>query len=184
MLLHASLQGGLFAILVFWHFFADWIFQSEKEALAKALNWQVRFRHVGVYTTLFLPLFMYVGFWDMRTVLACAILWVSHFIIDTYWPVMMWAKYLRRADQFNHVKKHGRRTDGSFSMTEQQYKQLMEGKGQLGWSDMVVDEITYANDREAFKAFFMTPIGGLLCITIDQLCHIACLIPVVWLMMP
>src|SRR5581483_3831957 len=81
-------------------------------------------------------------------------------------------------------KKHGRRTDGSFSMTEQQYKQLMEGKGQLGWSDMVVDEITYANDREAFKAFFMTPIGGLLCITIDQLCHIACLIPVVWLMMP
>jgi len=197
-----ALMGGVFAILAFWHFPADWLFQSHKEALAKAKNHLVRARHCLVYTAIYVPVLLLLrlrinpydglhlasldNFWW-----CLAILWVSHFIIDTYWPVMMWAKYLRRAPQFKDVQKYGPRADGSYAMSNAQFEQMMRPGGMVlattgsvqrkGWSDKGIDRITYANDEEAFKAFFMTPIGSILCITMDQLFHIACLWPVAWL---
>jgi hypothetical protein len=99
---------------------------------------------------------------------ALAILWTSHFIIDTYWPVMMWAKYLRRAPQFKDVVTP--------------FERARLNAQRKGWEDKVVDKVYYDSDEEAFKAFFMTPLGGLLCIVMDQLFHLAFLWPVAVLM--
>ena len=195
LLMLLAILGGVYVLLAFWHFPADWLFQSQKEALAKAKNHLVRARHCLVYTTMYVPLLLLlrlrINEWDglhlasLDNVFWCmAILWVSHFFIDTYLPVMWWAKYLRRDDHFKHVKRYGRQADGSYTMTEAQYKQFLANapvNTTVGWSDKVVDEITYSNDTEAFKAFFMTPIGGILCITMDQLFHLSFLWPVAWL---
>jgi len=200
LLMLLALLGGVFVLLAFWHFPADWLFQSQKEALAKAKDHLVRARHCTVYTLLFVPLLLLLRVrihgdifgngddielvlgWQFWTCLA--ILWVSHFIIDTYWPVMMWAKYLRRAPEFKRVKAFGRRADGTVVIPANQSIQFVAGAPvtpRKGWSDYEIDEITYANDVEAFKAFFGTHTGAILCITMDQLFHLWCLWPVAWL---
>lgn len=177
-----ALTGGVFAVLVFWHFLSDWVFQSHKEALAKAKDWRVRLRHVTVYSTLFLPLFWLVGFWGAKAAFAWLLLMFSHFVIDTYIPVMLWAKYLRRAPQFKDVVP-------PVTFTKEQMEQMMAGTLPMivnpprkGWSDHEVDRITYKSDGEAFYAFFMTPVGAILCITMDQFLHIGFLLPIAWLM--
>jgi hypothetical protein len=193
LLMLLAILGGIYVLLAFWHFPADWLFQSQKEALAKAKDHLVRARHCTVYTLLYVPLLLLLrtrvheGIFDygpnVETMLgyqfwaSLAILWVSHFIIDTYWPVMMWAKYLRRAPQFKDVVK-------PVLLTPEQVEDLKTGKGivrGVGWSDKEIDRITYKSDEDAFKAFFMTPVGAILCITMDQLFHLWFLWPVAWL---
>jgi hypothetical protein len=188
LLMLLALLGGIYVLLAFWHFPADWLFQSEKEALAKAKNHLVRARHCLVYAAIYVPLLLLLRTrihegvfdygptaelvlgWQFWTSLA--ILWGTHFVIDTYIPVMLWAKYLRRASQFKLV----------LTPEERLRRARERARDPKGWQDKVVDQpITYDDDEAAFKAFFMTPIGGLLCITMDQLFHLACLWPVAWL---
>jgi len=162
--------GGVFAILVFWHFFADWVFQSHKEAMNKSKNWDVRAMHCMIYTLFFIPLLAAVGISASKAAFCVVILYCSHFVIDTYVPVMLWAKYLRLAPQFDQVKS--------------QIVQDLCGPcdQSRGWSDRLIDRRLYASDEEAFKAFASTPLGLVLMITMDQLFHIAFLLPVAWLM--
>lgn len=155
-----SQVGGIFALLVFWHFVADWVFQSHKEALAKSTNHWVRFRHCAVYTILFAFPAWLVNLDMENVVIAATILFMSHFVIDTYIPVMLWAKHLRRAPQF---------TTTVFNPVTN------------GWQDKQVEGLNQPSDVEAFKALFSTPVGAILCITMDQLFHIAFLLPVAWL---
>lgn len=154
--------GGVFALLVFWHFVADWTFQTNKEALAKAKDRSVRFRHCLSYTVMFAVAFMVMGSKgsNWAQLASCAILFISHFVIDSYVPVMLWAKWLRQAPQFDDVGKKTR---------------------PQAWQDKVIDSVHYHTDEDAFKAFASTPIGLVLMITIDQLFHIAFLLPVAWL---
>ena len=154
--------GAVFAPLVFWHFFSDWTFQSQWEAMNKARNKKVRAWHCMKYAAFFLPMFLFTGFTDV-TWLVCAltILGVTHYIIDSYVPVMLWAKYCRKTPEFKRVG----------------IKSNMKP-----WSDHDVDEVYYSSDMEAFKAFASTPLGLILIITMDQLMHIACLIPIAWMM--
>lgn len=126
--------GGLFSIFVFWHFVADWFFQSQQEAMAKSKNAKVRAYHCGKYTLIFLPLLYLTGMDWQKQIASLLILFSTHFVLDTYIPVMLWAKYLRLV------------------------------------------EIT---DEESFKKFASTPLGLILVITIDQLMHIASMLPVV-----
>lgn len=149
--------GGVFALLVFWHFFADWLFQSHKEALAKSKDSKVRLRHCAVYTGLFLPAFLLAGVSFSTIVLCSFILFSSHYVIDTYIPVMLWAKYLRKAPQFETYV---------FNPS--------------GWVDNKLEHCK-RTDEESFKAFASTPLGLILMITMDQFFHIAFLIPVAWL---
>lgn len=207
LLVMLAVLGGIYVILAFWHFPADWLFQSQKEALAKAKNHLVRARHCLVYTLLFVPLLLLLRVRIHESVFdygpnaelvlgyqfwaSLAILWFSHFVIDTYIPVMLWAKYLRRAPQFKQVRKTGPRADGSYTMTAEQYAKMLRPGGTVlattgsilrkGWSDKEIDEVTYASDEDAFKAFFSTGVGAILCITMDQLFHLAFLWPVAWL---
>ena len=99
---------------------------------------------------------------------AAFILLVSHFIIDTYIPVMLWAKYLRRAPQFKDVVAAG--------------EVKLVPTAAKPWSDKVIDRVTYLSDVEAFKASFATPVGAILYITMDQFLHVAFLLPVALLM--
>lgn len=153
--------GGIFTILVFWHFFADWVFQTHKEAMSKSKNAWIRARHCVIYTLLFWPLFLLCGFHGEKAGMATFILFATHFIIDSYVPVMLWAKYLRRAPQFQNVG-------------------TLRSVGQ--WQDNVVEQNNHLTDTDAFVAFVQTPLGLVLTITMDQFLHIACLGPVAWMM--
>jgi hypothetical protein len=87
----------LFVVLVFLHFIADWVFQTHFEAVNKTKNAYIRFIHCVIYATLVtVPLTFIVPLSLTGGILAYVTLLVSHFIIDTYIPVYLWAKYLRR----------------------------------------------------------------------------------------
>lgn len=154
--------GGTFAVLVFWHFIADWLFQTHKEAMAKARFPTVRAIHCLKYALAFLPVFWLLRSENATVAWSLVILLLSHYVIDSYVPVMLWAKHLRKAPQF---------TDAVFSPAAEAG----------GWSDRKIDRKTYRTDEEAFKAFAATPLGLVLMITMDQLFHIAFLLPVAWM---
>lgn len=99
-LIQLMLGGGLFAILSFIHFFVDWIFQSHSEAMVKHNNAKIRAKHCGIYTAGFVPLLTYcwsVGaLYGWELLASLVILFVSHFYLDTYHGVYLWAKYMRK----------------------------------------------------------------------------------------
>lgn len=91
--------GGVTFLLTFLHFVVDWGLQTHTEAMTKASDWKVRARHCCVYAVgLILPLlFVFPDLGDL--LFTWLLLWLSHFAIDTYIPVYIWAKYLRKAPQ-------------------------------------------------------------------------------------
>ena len=98
--------GGLFALLAFNHFFVDWIFQTHREAMNKSDSWRWRARHCLVYTIGFLPAMWLMGYGTFEFTLGCATLFLSHFLLDTYIPVYLWAKHIRQMPglKFDGVK--------------------------------------------------------------------------------
>jgi hypothetical protein len=90
--------GGTFFLLTFNHFVADWVFQTAREAGEKATNWRLRALHCSAYTVLMSPLIcLLLPLW--WAVGAVALVWMTHFGIDTYWPVYLWLKHIRRDDR-------------------------------------------------------------------------------------
>lgn len=179
--------GGAFALLVFCHFVADWVFQSHATAVSKTTDAWVLNKHCLTYAIIMAVLIEWLFHRQVNAYVlpdaliggVLCVLYFSHVVIDTYVPVMLWAKHLRRAPQFDRVVR-------PVTLTKQQVDGLIRGDGQVvgvGWSDREVDGgVTYPSDREAFKAFFMTPVGAILCITMDQLFHIAFLLPIAYLL--
>jgi hypothetical protein len=102
-----ALAGGLFSVLTFIHFFVDWICQTHAEAMAKHNNAKVRARHCLVYTLGFVPLlliFTHVGALTLLELSICLlILFMSHFYLDTYHGVYLWAKYIRRPPEMDQA---------------------------------------------------------------------------------
>lgn len=92
--------GGLLAGLTQVHFAADWLFQSHDEAMAKSSNSRVRAKHCLVYTILTLALILVVDRDPLRLLAYAMILWCSHFVEDTYLPVYLWAKFIRKPPEF------------------------------------------------------------------------------------
>jgi hypothetical protein len=88
--------GGLFVLLGFNHFVVDWVFQTHREAMRKSSNWRYRARHCLVYTVGFIPIMLLMGLVPWELAAGAAILFFSHFIEDTYIPVYLWARYIRR----------------------------------------------------------------------------------------
>lgn len=151
-------------VLVLCHFAFDWLYQTHAEAIAKSQNSGVRFWHCVKYSVPFVPvLWLFgMGFWERQ--LSLLILCATHYVIDSYVPVMLWAKYLRKAPQFDLVDPEKAKT--------------MEG-----WSDYRVEPVFYKTDMEAFKAMASTPLGLILVITMDQFLHILCLLPIAYMAM-
>jgi hypothetical protein len=99
--------GGLFAVFTFIHFVVDWIFQTHSEAMVKHNNWKVRAKHCIIYTIGFVPLMLMLNYTVLEFVLGLNILFWSHFIEDTYIPVMLWAKYIRQPPEMKDSPKEG-----------------------------------------------------------------------------
>lgn len=88
--------GGIFALLTLAHFVADWVFQSHAEAMAKPKNSGVRARHCTVYAVLCC---LVIGLFQPDPYVlgtAWLLLFCSHYLEDTYLPVFVWAKYIRK----------------------------------------------------------------------------------------
>lgn len=88
--------GGLFALLTFIHFFGDWLFQTQFEAINKSKSRRVRARHCTIYTLFFVPVLAMLTTTFVSFLACIVILWGSHYVIDTYVPVLLWARYLRK----------------------------------------------------------------------------------------
>lgn len=93
--------GGIFAVLVFIHFFIDFIFQSHDEAMVKHSSLKIRARHCAVYTTGFFPILILLELNPVRFLIATVILFISHMIEDSYYPVYLWAKFFRRPPEMD-----------------------------------------------------------------------------------
>lgn len=155
--------GGMFAILVFIHFVADWVFQTHEEAMAKSHDSVVRARHCINYTGPFVILFILLNLGWFSSLCCASVLFFSHFVEDTYWPVFIWAKYVRKMPSLN--------PEPTEIVTElgEKFANAYEKVAIFAEKQEIL---------EAFKKEWGTPIGAILFITIDQLIHIAFLIPV------
>lgn len=166
MLLEIALTGGLLSILVFIHFFVDWIFQSHAEAMVKHNNPKIRAKHCAIYTAGFLPFMWLFNFNWFEWLLAVNILFWSHFVEDTYVPVYLWAKYIRKPPEMTNPRKGEmilqQQDDGSFKPHQ---------------------AVLSPDPKAGFVEFIQTPMGKILMIAIDQIIHIAFLIPIAWMMM-
>jgi hypothetical protein len=151
-LIKLMLGGGLFAVLGFIHFFVDWIFQSHSEAMVKHNNPKIRAKHCAIYTAGFLPLLVFcwwVGALVMWQLLASvAILFISHFYLDTYHGVYLWAKHIRKPPEMTEPIKESPNIDG--------YVNLL-----------------LPDPKKGFVQFVQTPLGKILMIAIDQISHLS-----------
>jgi len=91
-----ALAGGLYVPVAFWHFVADWLTQPEKMAENKSSNFWLLLLHCCIYTVLFVPVLIIYGIPMWMAGIAATILFMSHFVGDTYAPVWFWAKFIRR----------------------------------------------------------------------------------------
>ena len=157
MLLEIALMGGVLSILVFIHFFVDWIFQSHAEAMVKHNNPKIRAKHCAIYTAGFIPLFLFCHFSWLEWLVALNILFWSHFCEDTYIPVFLWAKYIRKPPE------------------------MTEPVQELGLDGYI--KVSPPDAKEGFKMFIQTAMGKILMIAIDQIIHIAFLLPIAWMIM-
>jgi hypothetical protein len=154
-----ALAGGLFAVFTFIHFFVDWILQTHAEAMAKHNNWKVRARHCLIYTLGFVPILYLLDFSVWKWVVAINVLFWSHFIEDTYLPVYLWAKYVRRPPE----------------MTEPWKEMFTQVDGSLSF------RVHPPDPKRGFIEFVQTPLGKILMIAVDQIIHLAFLFVLVWL---
>jgi len=153
------LMGGLFSILGFIHFFVDFVCQTHFEAMNKHNNALIRARHCAIYTLGFLPVLFFMHACGVYTWLemfiAVNILFWSHFGEDTYYPVYLWARYIRRPSE----------------MTDP-----------IVTTNFVGHQVVLPPDPKAgFIKFINTTLGKILMIAVDQIIHFAFLLPVAWM---
>lgn len=154
--------GGLLFLLTFIHFIVDWGFQSHIEAMQKASNWKVRARHCTVYTGGFvIPLFYMLD--PQGILVSLGLLWISHFLIDTYVPVYFWAKYLRRPPEMQDPISE---LEGFKAFAKQPLGLLLVVSMDQAWHVafllLVAFLVTYPN---SFVAFCLISVSSLLGLT-------------------
>lgn len=157
-LLEIALMGGLLSVLVFIHFFVDWIFQSHAEAMVKHNTPRVRAKHCFIYTMGFLPILLLFHLTPLELFGSLNLLFWSHFVEDTYVPVYLWAKYIRKPPEMSKPSMTSVTPDGYI-------------------------HVSAPDPKKGFAEFVQTPMGKILMIAIDQIIHIAFLIPIAWIMM-
>lgn len=169
--------GGYFALLTFVHFVSDWLFQSHDDAMAKATNAWIRANHCWWYAFLFLLPLSWMGLTPGELGISMLVLFLSHFIEDTYIPVMLWAKFIRKTPEFDGritVPRFGGFSPriGDFVSTSENGERGDTVAGTV--TDFTATTITVAvTDTNAFIAFASTPLGKILMIAIDQIIHLA-----------
>jgi len=156
-----ALGGGLLAVLTFVHFAVDWVFQTHSEAMVKHNNPMIRAKHCVIYTFGFTPLLYMFGFGILEMFVAINILFWSHFVEDTYVPVFLWAKYIRKPPEMNEPWK----------------------EPYIDWSGESRFRLHAPDAKRGFGFWVQTTMGKILMIAIDQIIHITFLLPIVWMAM-
>ena len=178
--------GGWLALLVTLHFTVDWVFQSHDEAMRKSRERRVRAKHCAVYTLPF-ALLLFLTSWDILRVTAMSwTVFLSHFVEDTYLPVLWWAKYVRKPPQMAR-RLVGEK--GSWNIVENGVvrgfrtpKEVDVYDRLLGLGDQGLKQAQREIDLDGFIAFVSEPLGKILLIAIDQIVHILFLLPVAYMM--
>jgi hypothetical protein len=152
-----ALLGGMFAVLAFIHFASDFILQSHSEAMVKHNNWRIRSKHCAIYTASFIPILWLAHFSLVEWLIALNVLFWSHHLEDTYYPVFLWAKYIRRPPEMTEPRK------------------------QVGIDGYVI--VLPPDPKAGFIDFVQTPLGKILMIAIDQIIHLAFLFPIAYMML-
>ena len=96
-----SEAGGILIILTFVHFFADWVLQTDAMARRKSDEspWLLVV-HSFVYAAAFVPVLSYAFKFAVPLVASASLtLMMSHGAIDTYTPIWLWARFLRRPQE-------------------------------------------------------------------------------------
>jgi hypothetical protein len=153
-IIYAGIAGGIYAFLGFVHFAVDFITQNQADAIAKHDHTMIRARHCLIYTLAFLPMFYLFGLSCIEWLIGIAVLFGSHFYLDTYHLVALWARYVRRAPEM---------IDPIF--------------------DPKTDKIHLPSLKEGFKRYNKTPVGLFLSITLDQISHLYVLWIIVFMAM-
>lgn len=151
-----GIAGGLFALLSFVHFFVDWVFQSHAEAMVKHNNPLIRAKHCLIYTAGFVPVLCVLGFSYWELLISLNILFWSHFVEDTYIPVYLWARFIRKPPEMVRPSTSVDIADGYI-------------------------HVSPPDPKKGFGEFVQTPLGKILMIAIDQIIHLAFLWPIVYI---
>ena len=182
-----SRLGGLLSMLALVHFIVDWVFQTHAEAVAKHNNAAVRARHCAIYTVGFGPLLIYLGLREWNLAAAMLILFLSHFIEDTYWPVVLWAKYIRQPPEMSWRVKL---VDGRGKLWNPAGKFLEHVIPSNQWRWDLAQSVPEKKslkaaqrelDRRGFLEFIGETLGKILMIAIDQIVHVCFLVPIAWI---
>lgn len=205
--LSISRVGGWLALLVTLHFTVDWVFQSHDEAMRKPRDWRVRAKHCLVYTFPFAALLFATTWSPVLVLLMTLLVFTSHFVEDTYYPILLWAKYVRRPPQMRRVVFARGRVfpaapppDGreppltpspsyvplviSDDGTEREPRDRVESEvvHMHNVRLISVEEAQARLDLDGFIAFVSEPLGKILLVAIDQIVHILFLLPVAYMM--
>ena len=98
--------GGLFFFLTFCHFVADWVFQSHEVAMNKHEDRLARLFHVACYLCCMYFPFALVLDWRFEFFLiSMAATGATHYIGDSHWPVLLWARLIRRIPEEQYTTK-------------------------------------------------------------------------------
>lgn len=161
--------GGLFAVMTFIHFFVDWICQTHSEAMQKHNNAKVRAKHCAIYTIGFVPFLLVFPLPLWKIAVSLNILFWSHFFEDTYIPVYLWAKYVRRPPEMTEPRKG------------EPYL-LIDNDGGANPPTMKYDVLP-PDPKKGFLEFISTPLGKILMIAVDQIIHLSFLFPIIYLIL-
>jgi hypothetical protein len=89
--------GGIFAILAFVHLFADLMTQTDFIARRKTeeSSWML-IVHSATYAATYIPILFLLFDQTSMVVSVTLVLFMSHGAIDTYAPIWLWARFIRR----------------------------------------------------------------------------------------
>lgn len=85
-------------MLIMWHLIVDFLCQTEKTALAKSKNIFSLLDHSWKYAALVAVLANITNCNSVQVVLMFFVLFISHIIIDSYYPSLFWFKYVRQME--------------------------------------------------------------------------------------
>jgi hypothetical protein len=86
----------LFEKLFVAHLVADWLLQTEWQALNKDHNYRALFSHIGVYSLVILGvLLVNFGFQNITVYWVVGMIALTHAFIDRRWPVIWFMKTFR-----------------------------------------------------------------------------------------
>lgn len=96
-----NLNVSLFIILYIGHKIADYLFQTDYQALNKHKNWKALFLHCLIYTiTLTFLAFIIIGYFSWTAIF---IIFISHIIIDKRVFVIWWATKIKKMSDTTNV---------------------------------------------------------------------------------